>query len=335
MKKLLIILFISILISGFSCSAASASTSFTINSELPLYGVNFDVNDTDLIFRVLDKNDTKIFYVQYVGILGEEMDSYLPIVAMNNKGFFVSCQIQSPAATYTYDQNIQTMEVGSLTLDAAAEYGSVDDIIIDIDGQLPINSEASLHSLFVDLTGATLIVEAGNEVKKRDESFTLMTDLPFDMKENKYSGTIPEEEKARYESVYNYIRKNISDFNVNKAFEVLKSSAQEWEGGGTKCSMVFDPTNREIYIAMNRNYTKIWKVLLEKATMETWKGFSKQKSVYIGEGITSTEILHPDSFLQKYGLYLLITGVILIWIIIGSIIRHKRIIAFKPKEMEW
>jgi len=162
-----------------------------------------------------------------------------------------------------------------------------------------------------------------------------MTDLPLNIEENKYSGTISEEEKESYVLTYNRLLKDVKDINVDKAFAILESSSQEWRGGGTQCSMVFDPEYGEVYLALNRDYTKIWKVSLAQSRIETWKGFTKQTTAYIGEGITSEEILHPDSFLEKYGLYMAVIAVIMVWIIIGSIVRRKRIRAFKPKEMEW
>lgn len=335
MKKLFIVLCLSLFIAGLTCTSAYAGTSFAVNSDRLLYGVNLDLNDTDLIFRVQEINGTKIFYVQYKGFLGEAMTGYLPVIAMNSKGLLVACQIQSPPATYTVDQTVQTVEIGALTMDAAAEYGSVDQILEHVGGKLPINSEASLHSLFADALGAALVLETGNPVLKRTDSFTLLTDLPFNSADSRYSGKIEEEDSAGYEGISQLIEKNLSDFNEDKAFEVLQNASKIWKGGGTKCSMVFDPVSGEIFVVLDRDYSKIWKVSLEKAILETWEGFPQQKTFYIGGGVTSSELLSQDSFIKKYGVYLVFTGGILAWIILGSIARKRRLKAFKPKEMEW
>jgi len=40
----------------------------------------------------------------------------------------------------------------------------------------------------------------------------------------------------------------------------------------TRCSMVFDPNNLEIYVYLEKNFNKIFKLSLENQTIETYSG---------------------------------------------------------------
>jgi len=51
--------------------------------------------------------------------------------------------------------------------------------------------------------------------------------------------------------------------------------------------MVFDPNEKTIYISLEGNFDKIWKVSLETQTIETFRGFMSFKQELIpAEGIT-------------------------------------------------
>jgi hypothetical protein len=55
--------------------------------------------------------------------------------------------------------------------------------------------------------------------------------------------------------------------------------------------MIFDPEKRQIYICLEGEFEKIWKVSLESRTIETYDGFGSFKRVPIpAEGISSSEL---------------------------------------------
>ena len=49
--------------------------------------------------------------------------------------------------------------------------------------------------------------------------------------------------------------------------------------------MVFDPQNNDVYIVLFREFKKVYKVSIEKSTIELWRGDKdqKQQPVLIGD----------------------------------------------------
>ena len=57
--------------------------------------------------------------------------------------------------------------------------------------------------------------------------------------------------------------------------------------------MVFDPTAQEIYVALEGNFEKIWKVSLQDGTMETWKGFAEPVTFSLtAQGVLASSLEH-------------------------------------------
>jgi hypothetical protein len=55
--------------------------------------------------------------------------------------------------------------------------------------------------------------------------------------------------------------------------------------------MIFDPIHNEIFIAIDRNFNKIWKASLEESTIETFSGFNISiKKPLDSKGLMALEI---------------------------------------------
>jgi hypothetical protein len=96
---------------------------------------------------------------------------------------------------------------------------------------------------------------------------------------------------GRFKIAHQFIRSNFKDFNVQKGIETLRLAKNTSEAYPTRCSMVFDPTKKEIYIGLEAKFDKIWKISLENQTIETYRGFVSFKRQSIpAEGVLATEL---------------------------------------------
>ena len=113
-----------------------------------------------------------------------------------------------------------------------------------------------------------------------------MTNFPYYLiKGMKY------EQAKRFKIANEYIEKNFEDFDIEKGFELLKAVWNHSESNPTRCAMIFDPEKREVYISLERDFRRIWKVSLEKQTIETYRGFSTFKCESIPFEGVATEAL--------------------------------------------
>ncbi len=66
------------------------------------------------------------------------------------------------------------------------------------------------------------------------------------------------------------IQSSLDDFDYMKAFEVLEAVSQPI----TKFSIVIAPEQKQLYIALFRDFSQIWQVDLEAETIATYLGFA-------------------------------------------------------------
>jgi hypothetical protein len=59
--------------------------------------------------------------------------------------------------------------------------------------------------------------------------------------------------------------------------------------------MVFDPVALEVYVALEGDFSKIYRVSVEDATIETHEGFEEHESWKLGRFGVSTAVLAGES----------------------------------------
>jgi len=95
----------------------------------------------------------------------------------------------------------------------------------------------------------------------------------------------------RYKIAHRYIRSNLKDFDTEKGMEVLKRAQSMSEIYPTRSSMVFDPYKKEIFICLEGNFDKIWKVSLVNQSIGTWRGFTSFRRQPIpAEGVSGADL---------------------------------------------
>jgi hypothetical protein len=122
-----------------------------------------------------------------------------------------------------------------------------------------------------------MIVESGdreNDITRIKNNFIVMTNFPMGKFRGKGFEEVEGSGEARYKTAYRHILEHFEAFDVKRAWEILKMTAME-EDFSTQCSMVFVPEKQEAYIALRRDFERIWKVSIEDETIETYSGFKK------------------------------------------------------------
>ena len=276
---------------GIASFAVSACTSFALFGERTLYGMNFDYPPNEIRFSIEQHSVGAVFIGSFW--MGNQ---YGRTVGMNEHGLFSSDQMVSPLRAPADSPGEDEMYIWNSFYEGLGTCASVADVQDMIgDRQLVQYPSLALHNLFADPSGDAMVVETGdseNAVTRIEGDFLVMTNfLNSDFCEASLDAIIGGG-ADRYRTAYRMIEGNIAVFSVDDAFEVLESTSQSSGSYKTRWSLVADPEVLEIYIALERDYTHIWKVSLLERTIETYRGFHTQHTLQLDEtGITGPTLL--------------------------------------------
>jgi len=286
----LFLIFISFKDSAFAC------TSFAVFSDHVFYGMNFDFATFAIKFLIITNGNMKTFHMAFKRTYGD-VDFFANTVGMNTNGLFASCQEQFPHEETTLEFNDGDMYIFQLH-DIINDLDSVDDIIKITDKTKIINVPGlNLHNLFADTTGNAIVAESrqdGNAVTRMQGKFMVMTNFANYSLDGKTYTEAKGEGADRYKISHEYILNSIHDFTIENGFELLKNACNHDPKYPTRCSMVFDPQKNNVYIALNRDYSKILKLSIENGFIEPWKGYKNDhlKSVFVGhEGLLVSDLI--------------------------------------------
>lgn len=291
MKKWMMIILV-LAVSYCTINPVFSCTSFAVYSEEAVYGMNFDFPETELRFVVEQGNDMNVFFMQF-----KEGNSYQPTVGMNEKGLFASIQMQYPQITGQNGRGSDELFVPELA-GYIGEHNHVKDVLQALERKTLVQlRDLTLHNLLADPEENAVITEVGengNELLPCSGNFIVMTnfknsdfkDKPYD----KITGTGAD----RYIKVYNYISENMEHFDSDKALEGLKMTVQH-KSFPTLSSMVFVPSEKCVYVALHRNFDKLWKISIADKTIETFKGFDINLKYRIPQkGILASDLIHDN-----------------------------------------
>ncbi len=271
-----------------SCSSLYACTSFAVYADRPFYGMNFDYDPSREMMFCIDRiGDVKVFDMRF------DLGGYYgSTVAVNSNGLFCNLQELYPEVP-PEDTDLDEMSIAVLFVKSANTLGSCQDVRTIMDSYRIVMGTISLHSLYADMTGDAMVVEVGqkdNVITRMKGNFIVMTNFPI----HEFADTDYEEVHGagddRYKAAYTYLLEHNNTFDVDDGFCVLKRAVNQSKSYPTRCSLVFDPENSDIYIALEGNFDKIWKVSLKNETIETYKGFIKYYVMDIGEGVTASQL---------------------------------------------
>jgi hypothetical protein len=263
---------------------APACTGFAVYSDSPIYGMNFDY-DLDVPVRLLidDSGGTRAFHLAF--IRGPRM---MPRTAgMNEHGLFVSTQELHPMAKAGPPGPGEQCP-GGLYRQTLSEFATVADVAEHLETTRMVNCHnLSLHVLFADPSGDAMIVEPAGytpgdvESGSKDHHITRPEDGRIVMTNFANCRFVGADRDSifgfgadRYRISHDYLDENVDGFDVEDGLELLERASWRY----TRCSLVFDPVAREVYVAIEGDFSKILRVSLDDATVETYTGYDEHRS---------------------------------------------------------
>jgi len=283
----------SISITFLMASISLCCTGYAVYADKTWYGMNFDYPpESDIRFSVSDSDGCGTFTMQF---FNNDRFRWVPTVGMNEHGLFSSLQYQYPMIEGISVPSQDQLYIYQLFIAAINDCYSIDEVKCIIDSVELINLyDLTLHALIADPSGSALIAEAGNSenlVTAITGDWIVMTNFP----NADFINTPPAEIRGvgdeRYRRALSHIEENYNSFGLSEAIGTLEAAVNNHAEWGTKASMVFDPLERTVYVGIDGDFQRIWKVSLYEGMIETWSGFVKYRSAPVsGNGITVPEL---------------------------------------------
>lgn len=274
-------------------SISIGCTGYAVYDDKVWYGMNFDYPpESDIRFLVSELESCRVFTMQF---FDNERMMWIPTVGMNEYGLFSSLQYQCPMIEGTPQQSEGQLFIYQLFNTVINSCASVDEVECIIDSVELVNlCDLTLHVLISDPFGDALIAETGdgeNLITRINGNWIVMTNFKI----ADFIHTPPERivgvGDERYRKALAYIREHYSSFALPEAIETLEAALNTDSVWCTKASMIFDPLDRMVYIGIDGDFQRIWKVSIEQQTIQTWSGFTKDRSAPVWEnGITVPEL---------------------------------------------
>jgi hypothetical protein len=265
-----------------------ACTSFAVYADDTFYGMNFDYPDTEIRFTITSSGDLKVFQMEFL-----QGNDFSVTVGMNSAGLFSSCQMLYPEAPAARSAGADDLYPWQIYEEALFNFESVKEVTEFISDKRVVHWSVTLHDLFADVHGDAMVVEAGgkeNVITKIEDDFIVMTNFP----NGDFAGQSYEDVEGvgadRYKIAYENILDHLTTFEVDRGLETLEKAALTGEFS-TQASMVFDPEKGQVYIALKRDFSKIWKVSIADDTIETFSGFGQTRKVTLdASGVLASDL---------------------------------------------
>lgn len=270
-------------------------TSFAVYADRPLYGMNFDFPEVELKFRVATESRQPIFYLC---VLGNGV--FHETSGMNAAGLFAASQILVAPFEINKSPTDTMVSPKDLFYSALQSGFRVDDVLGILGSRrLGYQTDRKGHYLYADRHGSACVLEPapdGNMIYRSARPFIIMTNRPVRRDMDRAVEHMARLGVDRYRTAQRLIQDRFTAFRVGDAFEVLKQT-HLWKGRfKTLVSMVFDPQAGEVYLALGRDYERIWRVCIKKRTIETFSGFGKFWLDGMGDdGMTTSELCAMSS----------------------------------------
>ena len=278
-------------------TSIEACTSFVVYGSKIYYGMNFDYPDSEILFTISHTSDFKIFQAYFI-----QNGDTSTICGMNSGGMFSSMQMLYPELTSWPAQmpgQLNLYEAYSYVLSKSTDLQAVIDYLNLFKIKIVHNQGITLHDFFADKNGTAYVLEVGetdNLITPVENNFLVMTNFSNYDFIGKPLDQINGVGADRYKTAYQYIEANKDTFGFDNGIETLHRTIQSSGDFKTQVSFLFDPVNNEIYIILQRDFTRIWKVSIENETVETYSGFNQFVQLPIpATGISSSELLTATS----------------------------------------
>jgi hypothetical protein len=288
MKKIGVFIFVFMFVFICFTNTCFACTSFAEYSQKTYYGMNFDHYVDDIRFSVRDKNNMKVFRMDFAN-----NGNYASAASLNNEGVFSACELVYPEKVLVKKKDENQMDICQV-FSKAAYSSKVQDIRNIIDGKTLICGDVFAHTLSADASGDAMVLETDNKeqwmTNIEGKSIVMANFMNHNMKEiARDDGGIG---RDRYKIAKDYIDSHMDAFSYEDGMTVLQNTIQKSGQYPTQSSMLFDPERAEVFIALKGDFTKIWKVSINNKTIETFKGFDTHQSFeFNNDGISAKKLI--------------------------------------------
>ena len=285
-----------------------ACTSFAVYSDETFYGMNFDYPDTEVKFSIYPGGDRKVFQMEFY-----QEGGFSPTVGMNSAGLFSSCQMLFPEAPGTISPGPDDVYPWQVYRQALFDFESVEEVTRFLAGKRVVHWSLTLHDLFADLYGNAMVVEAGDEenvVTPIEDNFIVMTNFPNGDFAGQGYESVEGAGAERYKIAYENISEHVAEFGVERGLETLEKAVSSGDFP-TQVSMVFAPEAGQVYIALKKDFGRIWQVSIADQTIETYSGFGKARRMDLDSGGVLASDLEKAPRAIPWG-YLILAGCVVV-----------------------
>lgn len=273
-----------------------ACTGFAVYNGEPIYGMNFDYPPRELRFRLISQNERLVFRMEF-----PQEGVWYSTVGMNSDGVFSSVQMLFPEwpAVQAGPDQMYLWRVSDYALEETSSASQTMDLL---SSRHVVEGQTSLHTMIADPQGNAFVLEPGrenNRITPIQGKSLLMTNFPLADFAGKESHQTQGVGADRYQKAWAYIAETLDRFDTTQAFETLHRAQNDGDSP-TLCSMVFLPNRRQVFIALNRDFNKIWRVSLRDRTVSTYQGFAGSGELPVTDkGVLASDLatipMHTES----------------------------------------
>lgn len=256
---------------GKSAQNTWACTIFTTlnNDSDYLYGRNFDWEDGPKLLLFTNATDAYASYsmvdLEIADFSSEQQFleasyedyleiAYLPLDGMNEHGLSIGCMTASGSENIL-DPNKTTLgslNIMRLALDYAKSVNEVVELWRGYNVYFPTGPP--VHYLVADAMGNSAIIEFTDgdmQVIPNQNPWQVSTNFLL------YGSTDTDKNNCwRYSLVEEILQENQGELTIQEALDILEAASQDWSGGGTQWSNVYNMDSKEISIVMGMEYSR-------------------------------------------------------------------------------
>ncbi|MGI6084907.1 MAG: hypothetical protein ACOYIF_05615 [Acetivibrionales bacterium] len=188
-------------------------------------------------------------------------------------------------------------------------------------------SQTEMHDMFADINGTSQIVEVGkdkNMISPIQDKFLIMSNFSYYYFKDMPYKEINAKGADRYIAGYDYVANNIEQFDLINGMEMLEAMKCEDNSFYTLGSFLYEPDTNSVYIAVNRDFDKIWKVSIQDETIESYKGFDEPIKIKINQKIKLSDLKKMAEYKTNGTKNLIIIAMVLLAALASSIFIAKK-----------
>ncbi|MGE5623882.1 MAG: hypothetical protein ACM3UP_02535 [Methanocella sp.] len=268
-------------------AGTAACTSFAVYSNRTVYGANLDwPGQPELRFRLEQgRAGAPVLFMDFAAPPG-----FVWMSGLNSEGLFVTLQ-EVPPRQYVGFSPASAVSLDGVLFEALLSASTTGEVEAMIGGRRLLSPPGfALHSLVADRRGQTLILEPGAgapAVIRNTANYAVMTNFYL----SDFPGADPASVEGpgadRYRAAVDELSRVMGALDLETGLGVLVRSSQDM----TQASLLVFPGERMVYLALRRDWSRLYCIDLERRTVSTFRGFRKaRKASLTAAGLLASEL---------------------------------------------